>query len=62
MRRFPPWWGLVGVGRRFDGEAGNVCIEGDASAHTPDACAAPVAIVRKFLCRLFVNTTERWIS
>ncbi|KAF3505587.1 hypothetical protein F2Q69_00005988 [Brassica cretica] len=35
----PPWWGLVGVGRKFDGEAGNVCIKGDASAHTPDACA-----------------------
>ncbi|KAH0868804.1 hypothetical protein HID58_075826 [Brassica napus] len=36
----PPWWGLVGVGRRFDGEARNVCIKGDASAHTPDACDA----------------------
>ncbi|KAF2566163.1 hypothetical protein F2Q68_00025201 [Brassica cretica] len=37
----PPWCRLVGVGRRFDGEAGNVCIKGDASAHTPDSCAAP---------------------
>ncbi|KAF2586529.1 hypothetical protein F2Q70_00036197 [Brassica cretica] len=37
----PPWWGLVGVGQKFDGEAGNVCIKGDASAHTPDACASP---------------------
>ncbi|KAF3596461.1 hypothetical protein DY000_02021815 [Brassica cretica] len=36
----PPWWGLVGVGRKFDGEAGNVCTKRDASAHTPDACAA----------------------
>ncbi|KAL0678072.1 hypothetical protein Bca4012_006053 [Brassica carinata] len=42
---FPPWWGLVGVGRKFDGEAGNVCIKGDASAHTPDPCAAPVAVL-----------------
>ncbi|KAF3551724.1 hypothetical protein DY000_02006725 [Brassica cretica] len=41
----PQWWGLVGVGRKFDGEAGNVCIKGDASAHTPDACAAPVSIL-----------------
>ncbi|KAF3570416.1 hypothetical protein F2Q69_00059677 [Brassica cretica] len=41
----PPWWGLVGVGRNFDGEAGIVCIKGDASAHTSDACAAPVAIL-----------------
>ncbi|KAF3581744.1 hypothetical protein DY000_02030722 [Brassica cretica] len=37
----PPWCRLVGVGRRFDGEAGNVCIKGDSSAHTPDSCAAP---------------------
>ncbi|KAF3514014.1 hypothetical protein F2Q69_00006306 [Brassica cretica] len=42
-KTLPPWWGLVGVGRKFDGEAGNVCI--DASAHTPDASAAPVAIL-----------------
>ncbi|KAF3508394.1 hypothetical protein F2Q69_00006047 [Brassica cretica] len=42
---FPPWWGLVGVGRKLDGEAGNVCIKGDASTHTPDACATPVAIL-----------------
>ncbi|KAF3590486.1 hypothetical protein DY000_02021832 [Brassica cretica] len=40
------WWGLVGVRPKFDGEAGNVCVKGDASAHTPDACAAPVAILR----------------
>ncbi|KAF3532033.1 hypothetical protein DY000_02039620 [Brassica cretica] len=42
---FPPWWGLVGVGRKFDGEAGNVRIKGDAFAYTSDACAAPVAIL-----------------
>ncbi|KAH0893182.1 hypothetical protein HID58_055611, partial [Brassica napus] len=42
-KTLPPWWGLVRVGRKFDGEAGNVCI--DASAHTPDASAAPVAIL-----------------
>ncbi|KAH0867648.1 hypothetical protein HID58_074670 [Brassica napus] len=36
----PPWLGLVGVGRKFDGDAGNVCIKGDASSHTPDACSA----------------------
>ncbi|KAF2556135.1 hypothetical protein F2Q68_00015246 [Brassica cretica] len=41
----PPWWGLVGVGRKLDGEAGNVCIMGDASSHTPDTCAASVAIL-----------------
>ncbi|KAH0884009.1 hypothetical protein HID58_060105 [Brassica napus] len=41
----PPWWGLVGVGQKFDGEAGIVCIKGDASTHTPDACVAPVAIL-----------------
>ncbi|KAF3541350.1 hypothetical protein F2Q69_00024240 [Brassica cretica] len=41
----PPWWGLVEVGRRFDGEARSVCIKGDASAHTPDAYAARVAIL-----------------
>ncbi|KAF2534010.1 hypothetical protein F2Q70_00029760 [Brassica cretica] len=29
-----PWWGLVGVCRKFDGEAGNVCVKGDASAQT----------------------------
>ncbi|WZZ78096.1 hypothetical protein YC2023_098668 [Brassica napus] len=32
--------GLVGVGRRFDGESENIRIEDDASAHTPDAYAA----------------------
>ncbi|KAF3553235.1 hypothetical protein F2Q69_00012660 [Brassica cretica] len=36
----PPWWGLVGVGHMLDGEAGNVCIKGDASSHTPDTCDA----------------------
>ncbi|KAF3510437.1 hypothetical protein F2Q69_00007742 [Brassica cretica] len=41
----PPWWGLVRVGRRFDGEVGSVCIKGDASAHTPDAYTATVAIL-----------------
>ncbi|KAF3580158.1 hypothetical protein DY000_02031510 [Brassica cretica] len=38
---FLPWWGLVGIRRKFDGEAGNVCVKGDASAHAADACAAP---------------------
>ncbi|KAF3595284.1 hypothetical protein DY000_02021246 [Brassica cretica] len=33
------------VDRRFDGEAGSVCIKGDASAHTPDVYAASVAIL-----------------
>ncbi|KAH0883831.1 hypothetical protein HID58_059927 [Brassica napus] len=37
----PPWWGLFRVGRKFDGEVGSVCIKGDASSHTPNACAAP---------------------
>ncbi|WZZ44739.1 LOW QUALITY PROTEIN: hypothetical protein YC2023_040998 [Brassica napus] len=32
--------GLIKVGRRFDGEAGNFRIKDDASAHTPDACVA----------------------
>ncbi|KAF2615532.1 hypothetical protein F2Q70_00011692 [Brassica cretica] len=50
----PPWWGLVGVGRKFDGEAGNVCIKGDASAHTSDACAAPVAMLGLSLSRTSV--------
>ncbi|KAH0862550.1 LOW QUALITY PROTEIN: hypothetical protein HID58_079761 [Brassica napus] len=35
-----PMGGLVGVGRRFDGESENIRIEDDASAHTPDAYAA----------------------
>ncbi|KAH0859617.1 LOW QUALITY PROTEIN: hypothetical protein HID58_087878, partial [Brassica napus] len=30
----------AGVGRKFDGEAGNIGIKGDASDHTPGACAA----------------------
>ena len=37
--------GLIKVGRRFDGEAGNFRIKDDASAHTPDAYAAHVAIL-----------------
>ncbi|KAF2610964.1 hypothetical protein F2Q70_00011783 [Brassica cretica] len=41
----PPWWGLVRVGRKLDGEAGNVCIKGDASSHNPDTCAASVPIL-----------------
>ncbi|WZZ27455.1 hypothetical protein YC2023_010856 [Brassica napus] len=40
-----PMVGLVGVGRKFDGKAGNVRIKGDAFAYTSDACAAPVAIL-----------------
>ncbi|KAF3512728.1 hypothetical protein F2Q69_00006459 [Brassica cretica] len=40
-----PWWGLVGVRQKFVGEAGNVFLKGDASAHTQDACAASVAIL-----------------
>ncbi|WZZ61273.1 hypothetical protein YC2023_061380 [Brassica napus] len=35
----------AGVGRNFDGEAGNIGIKGDASDHTPGACAASVAIL-----------------
>ncbi|KAF3538493.1 hypothetical protein F2Q69_00023300 [Brassica cretica] len=42
---FPSRWELVGVGRKSDGEAGNVCIKGDASSHTQDTCAASVAIL-----------------
>ncbi|KAH0928976.1 LOW QUALITY PROTEIN: hypothetical protein HID58_014703 [Brassica napus] len=30
----------TGVGRKFDGEAANIGIKGDASDHTPGACAA----------------------
>ncbi|KAF3527453.1 hypothetical protein DY000_02040221 [Brassica cretica] len=41
----PPWWGYAGVGRKFDGEAGNIGIKGDVSDHTPGACAAFVAIL-----------------
>ncbi|KAF3514156.1 hypothetical protein F2Q69_00006401 [Brassica cretica] len=47
----PPWWGLVGDGRKFDGEVGNVCIKGDVSAHTSDACAALVAMLGLSLSR-----------
>ncbi|KAH0942685.1 LOW QUALITY PROTEIN: hypothetical protein HID58_002322 [Brassica napus] len=36
---------MAGVGRKFDGEAGNIGIKGDASDHTPGACAASVAIL-----------------
>ncbi|KAF2546666.1 hypothetical protein F2Q70_00022640 [Brassica cretica] len=35
----------AGVGRKFDGEAGNIGIKGYASDHTPGACAASVAIL-----------------
>ncbi|WZZ64862.1 hypothetical protein YC2023_076232 [Brassica napus] len=35
----------AGVGRNFDGESGNIGIKGDASDHTPGACAASVAIL-----------------
>ncbi|KAL0816129.1 hypothetical protein Bca101_072573 [Brassica carinata] len=35
----------AGVGRKFDGESGNIGIKGDASGHTPGACAASVAIL-----------------
>ncbi|KAF3593559.1 hypothetical protein DY000_02022298 [Brassica cretica] len=37
--------GDAGVGRTFDGEAGKIGIKGDASDHTPGACAASVAIL-----------------
>ncbi|KAF2606657.1 hypothetical protein F2Q68_00043995 [Brassica cretica] len=37
--------GNAGVGRKFDGEAGNISIKDDASNHTPGACAAFVAIL-----------------
>ncbi|KAF3530076.1 hypothetical protein DY000_02040900 [Brassica cretica] len=58
----PPWWGLVGVGQKFDGEAGNVCIKGDASAHTPDACASPdPRILRgRILARLRIKGMRRF--
>ncbi|KAF2561494.1 hypothetical protein F2Q70_00017517 [Brassica cretica] len=62
----PSWWGLVGVGRKFDGEAGNVCIKGDVSAHTPDACAAPECmghpgVLRgRFLARLRIRGMRRF--
>ncbi|KAF3526911.1 hypothetical protein F2Q69_00047539 [Brassica cretica] len=35
----------AGVGRNFDRESGNIGIKGDASDHTPGACAASVAIL-----------------
>ncbi|KAF2594657.1 hypothetical protein F2Q70_00043197 [Brassica cretica] len=35
----------AGVGRNFDGESGNIGIKGDASDHTPGACAASAAIL-----------------
>ena len=38
----------------LDGEAGNVCIKGDASSHTPDTCAASVAILGLSSCRTSV--------
>ncbi|WZZ70634.1 hypothetical protein YC2023_082004 [Brassica napus] len=37
--------GDAGVSRKFDGEAGNNGIKGDASDHTPCACASSVAIL-----------------
>ncbi|KAF2563693.1 hypothetical protein F2Q70_00017544 [Brassica cretica] len=40
----PPWWELIGVGHKSDGEAGNVCIKGDASSHTQDTCAASAGL------------------
>ncbi|KAF3532287.1 hypothetical protein DY000_02039510 [Brassica cretica] len=64
---FPPWWGLVGVGRRFDGEAGSVCIKGDASAHTPDAYVAhecmgpdPEIMRGRILARLRIRGMRRF--
>ncbi|KAF3502039.1 hypothetical protein F2Q69_00042345 [Brassica cretica] len=58
----PPWWGLVGVSRKFDGEARNVCIEGDASANTPDACDAPdPGVLRgRILARLRIRRMRRF--
>ncbi|KAL0773118.1 hypothetical protein Bca101_038269 [Brassica carinata] len=41
----PPLWGYAGVGRKFNGVAGNIGIKGDAFDHTPGACAASVAIL-----------------
>ncbi|KAH0938839.1 LOW QUALITY PROTEIN: hypothetical protein HID58_006300, partial [Brassica napus] len=40
----------AGVGRKFDGEAGNVGIKGDASDHTPGACA------------LYSASAQAWLS
>ncbi|KAF3568951.1 hypothetical protein DY000_02016279 [Brassica cretica] len=62
----PPWLGLVGVGRKLDGEVGNVCIKGDASSHTPDTCAASVAILGlrilrgRILARLGIRGMRRF--
>ncbi|KAF3567203.1 hypothetical protein DY000_02017319 [Brassica cretica] len=43
VKGFAAW--LEIVGRKFDGEAGNIGIKGDASDHTSGACAASVAIL-----------------
>ncbi|KAF3590493.1 hypothetical protein DY000_02021839 [Brassica cretica] len=50
------------IGQKFDGEAGNICIKGDASAHTPDACAAPdPGILRgRILARLRIRGIRRF--
>ncbi|KAF2535233.1 hypothetical protein F2Q68_00021231 [Brassica cretica] len=62
----PPWLGLAGVGRKLDGEVGNVCIKGDASSHTPDTCAASVAILGlrilrgRILARLGIRGMRRF--
>ncbi|KAG2287242.1 hypothetical protein Bca52824_046846 [Brassica carinata] len=45
LRTLPPLWGYAGVGRKFNGVAGNIGIKGDAFDHTPGACAASVAIL-----------------
>ncbi|KAF3608681.1 hypothetical protein DY000_02049582 [Brassica cretica] len=43
VKGFAAW--LEIVGRKSDGEAWNIGIKGDASDHTPGACAASVAIL-----------------
>ncbi|WZY77440.1 hypothetical protein YC2023_023824 [Brassica napus] len=51
--------GDAGVGRKFDGEAGNVGIKGDASDHTPGACAYPGILRGRILARLRIRRTKR---
>ncbi|KAH0867756.1 LOW QUALITY PROTEIN: hypothetical protein HID58_074778 [Brassica napus] len=58
----PPWWGLVGVGRKFDGEAGNVCIKGDTSAHTPDVCASHDFILHFLRLSGSMNRVEEYMG
>ncbi|KAL0875976.1 hypothetical protein Bca101_025681 [Brassica carinata] len=53
--------GLSEFGQKFDGEAGNVCIKGDAYAQSSDAYATPdPGILRgRILARLRIKNTRR---